>query len=113
MDTAKDLEEPAHQEFETGGTKDQPDEETAQLPDWFQKPAKPPSPDRAWNKTLPDIHRHFQPWLCSLAQMEDLRDLFNDIGVTRQVKTDLMLEEKFRDLCEEVSNFVKESKDVV
>nr|GFB68350.1 hypothetical protein [Tanacetum cinerariifolium] len=35
MHTGKDLEEPAHQEFETGGTEDQPDEETAQLPDWF------------------------------------------------------------------------------
>ncbi|GJV09967.1 hypothetical protein Tco_1351508 [Tanacetum coccineum] len=31
----------------------------------------------------------------------------------RQVETDLMLEEKFRDLCEEVSNFVKEIEDVV
>ncbi|GJU15794.1 hypothetical protein Tco_1143760 [Tanacetum coccineum] len=35
MHTAKDLEEPAHQEFETGVTKDQPNEVTAQLPDWF------------------------------------------------------------------------------
>nr|GEW95101.1 hypothetical protein [Tanacetum cinerariifolium] len=33
--------------------------------------------------------------------------------IKRQVKTKLMLEEKFGDLCEEVSNFVKESKDVV
>nr|GEV05928.1 hypothetical protein [Tanacetum cinerariifolium] len=31
----------------------------------------------------------------------------------RQVETKLMLKEKFRDLCEEVSNFVKESEDVV
>ncbi|GKB64175.1 hypothetical protein Tco_0920361 [Tanacetum coccineum] len=54
--TAKDLEEPAHQEFETGVTEDQPDEETSQLPDWFPKPAKPPTPDRDWNKTLPDTH---------------------------------------------------------
>ncbi|GKA50942.1 hypothetical protein Tco_0744138 [Tanacetum coccineum] len=46
MQTAKDLEEPAHQEFETGVTEDQPDEETSQLPDWFQKPAKPPTLDR-------------------------------------------------------------------
>ncbi|GKD67474.1 hypothetical protein Tco_1309582 [Tanacetum coccineum] len=29
------------------------------------------------------------------------------------METDLMLEEKFRDLCEEVSNFVKEIEDVV
>nr|GEU89612.1 ribonuclease H [Tanacetum cinerariifolium] len=33
--------------------------------------------------------------------------------IKRQVETKLMLEEKFQDLCEEVSNFVKESKDVV
>ncbi|GKA26028.1 retrovirus-related pol polyprotein from transposon TNT 1-94, partial [Tanacetum coccineum] len=32
MHTAKDLEEPAHQEFVTRVTKDQPDEETSQLP---------------------------------------------------------------------------------
>ncbi|GKC27523.1 hypothetical protein Tco_1034817, partial [Tanacetum coccineum] len=33
--------------------------------------------------------------------------------IKRQVETELMLEEKFRDLCEEVSNFVKETKYVV
>ncbi|GKF07649.1 hypothetical protein Tco_0041873, partial [Tanacetum coccineum] len=33
--------------------------------------------------------------------------------IKRQVETKLMLEEKFRDLCEEVSNFVKEIEDVV
>ncbi|GJT28311.1 hypothetical protein Tco_0908586 [Tanacetum coccineum] len=43
--TAKDLEEPAHLEFEIRVTKDQPDEETSQLPDWFQKPIKPPTLD--------------------------------------------------------------------
>ncbi|GJR05349.1 hypothetical protein Tco_0528333 [Tanacetum coccineum] len=41
--TVKDLQEPAHQEFETGFTKDQPVIKTTQLPDWFQKPAKPPT----------------------------------------------------------------------
>ncbi|GKE24873.1 retrovirus-related pol polyprotein from transposon TNT 1-94 [Tanacetum coccineum] len=35
MQTAKDLEEPAHQEFKTGVIKDQPDEETSHLPDWI------------------------------------------------------------------------------
>ncbi|GJU77965.1 hypothetical protein Tco_1275035 [Tanacetum coccineum] len=55
---AKDLEEPAHLEFETEVNEDQPDEETFQLPDWFKKPAKPPTPDRDWNKTLPDAHGH-------------------------------------------------------
>ncbi|GJS79042.1 hypothetical protein Tco_0728923 [Tanacetum coccineum] len=39
-----------------------------------------------------------------------LEEKFRDL---RQVETELMLEEKFRDLCEEVSNFVKEIEDVV
>ncbi|GKE69521.1 hypothetical protein Tco_1527593, partial [Tanacetum coccineum] len=43
--TAKDLEEPTHQEFKTGVTKDQPNKETSQPPDWFQKPAKSPTLD--------------------------------------------------------------------
>ncbi|GJW17960.1 hypothetical protein Tco_0025396, partial [Tanacetum coccineum] len=34
MHTAEDLEELAHREFITGDTKDKPDEETSQLPDW-------------------------------------------------------------------------------
>ncbi|GJW17918.1 hypothetical protein Tco_0025354 [Tanacetum coccineum] len=58
--TTKDLEEPAHLEFKTGVTEDQPDEETSQLPDWFQKPAKPPTPDRDWNKTLTNAHGPFK-----------------------------------------------------
>ncbi|GJY75326.1 hypothetical protein Tco_0480442 [Tanacetum coccineum] len=49
MQTAKDLEELAHQEFETGVTEDQPDEETSQLPD------------------------------CSLAQREDPHESFNEL----------------------------------
>ncbi|GJY42866.1 hypothetical protein Tco_0431079 [Tanacetum coccineum] len=67
MHTTKDLEEPAHQEFETGVTEDQQNEETPQFPDWFQTPTKLPSPDRDWNKTLPDAHGSVQPWLSSLA----------------------------------------------
>ncbi|GJR59538.1 hypothetical protein Tco_1501700 [Tanacetum coccineum] len=31
-------------------------DETTQHPDWFQKPIKPPTPDRDWNKTLPAKH---------------------------------------------------------
>ncbi|GKG23682.1 hypothetical protein Tco_0391718, partial [Tanacetum coccineum] len=49
MQTTKDLEEPAHHKFETGVTEDQPDEETSQLPD------------------------------CSLAQMEDPHESFNEL----------------------------------
>ncbi|GJS50188.1 hypothetical protein Tco_0600309 [Tanacetum coccineum] len=45
----KDLEELAHQEFDTGFTKDQHVDEPTQHPDGFQKPTKPPTPDRDWN----------------------------------------------------------------
>ncbi|GJR74898.1 uncharacterized mitochondrial protein-like protein [Tanacetum coccineum] len=79
MHTAKDLEEPIHQEFKTGVTDDQPDEETSQRPDWFQKPAKPPTPARDWNKTLPDAHGPVQPWISSLDQMKDPRESFNEL----------------------------------
>ncbi|GKA30517.1 hypothetical protein Tco_0716822 [Tanacetum coccineum] len=43
------------------------------------KPAKPPTPDRDWNKTLPDDHGPVQPWISSLAQMEDSRGSFNEL----------------------------------
>ncbi|GKC39357.1 hypothetical protein Tco_1051741, partial [Tanacetum coccineum] len=79
MHTAKDLEKPAHQEFKTGVTDDQPNEETSQLLDWFQKPTKPPTLDCDWNKTLPDAHGPVQPWLSSLARIEDPRELFNEL----------------------------------
>ncbi|GJX38421.1 hypothetical protein Tco_0251724 [Tanacetum coccineum] len=52
---------------------------TSQLLDWFQKPEKPPTPDDDWNKTLPDDHGPVQPWLSSLAQIEDPRELFNEL----------------------------------
>ncbi|GJR70729.1 hypothetical protein Tco_0016794 [Tanacetum coccineum] len=56
MHTTKDLEEPTHQE-----------------------PTKLPSPDRDWNKTLPDAHGPVQPWISSLAQMEDPRESINEL----------------------------------
>ncbi|GKB87922.1 hypothetical protein Tco_0960194 [Tanacetum coccineum] len=79
MHIAEDLEEPAHQEFVTGDTEDKPNEETSQHPDWFQKLAKPPTPDRDWNKTLPAAHRPVQPWLSTLAQKEDTSESFNEL----------------------------------
>ncbi|GJT78152.1 hypothetical protein Tco_1044877, partial [Tanacetum coccineum] len=42
----ENLEEPAHQEFNTGFTEDQHVDETTQHPSWFQKPTKPPTPGR-------------------------------------------------------------------
>ncbi|GKA75406.1 hypothetical protein Tco_0781784 [Tanacetum coccineum] len=79
MYTDKDLEEPAHQEFDIGATEEQYDEETSQHPDWFQKPAKIPTPDRDWNKTLPAIHGPVQPWLSNLAREEGPRESFDEL----------------------------------
>ncbi|GJS94380.1 hypothetical protein Tco_0801348 [Tanacetum coccineum] len=53
--------------------------QTSQLLDWFQKPAKPPTPDHDWNKTLPAAHGPVQPWLSTLAQREDTRESFNEL----------------------------------
>ncbi|GKF01597.1 hypothetical protein Tco_0028520 [Tanacetum coccineum] len=44
-----------------------------------QKLGKPPTPDRDWNKTFPDAHGPVQPWLSSLAQIEDPRESFNEL----------------------------------
>ncbi|GJT21439.1 hypothetical protein Tco_0891376 [Tanacetum coccineum] len=77
--TDKDLEEPAHQEFNIGATEEQSNEETSQHPIWFQKPAKIPTLDRDWNKTLPVVHGLVQPWLSNLAQEEGPRESFYEL----------------------------------
>ncbi|GJS20735.1 hypothetical protein Tco_0449367 [Tanacetum coccineum] len=41
---------------------------------WFQKPAKLPTPDRDWNKTLPAVHGPAQPWLRNLAREDGPSD---------------------------------------
>nr|GEU37431.1 hypothetical protein [Tanacetum cinerariifolium] len=43
------------------------------------KQAKPPTPNCYWNKMLPTIHRPIQPWIGTLAQNEDPRELFNKL----------------------------------
>ncbi|GJS15750.1 hypothetical protein Tco_0410222 [Tanacetum coccineum] len=79
MHTDKDLEEPTHQEFNIGATAEQSDEETSQHPDLSQKHAKPPTPDRDWNKTLPAIHGPVQPWLSNLAREEGPHESFDEL----------------------------------
>ncbi|GJT89611.1 hypothetical protein Tco_1078456 [Tanacetum coccineum] len=69
---------PADQEFETGVQDEQADEEVQHLPDWFQKPTRLPSPDHAWNTSVPAVHETVQPWLSSLAQ-QDPRESFDEL----------------------------------
>nr|GFB24913.1 hypothetical protein [Tanacetum cinerariifolium] len=77
--TTQDLEEPSHQEFETGDADDQPIVEASQHPKWFQKQKKPPTPDSAWNKTLPATHGSIQTWISDLAKQADSRSSFNEL----------------------------------
>nr|GEV64912.1 hypothetical protein [Tanacetum cinerariifolium] len=79
MQTTQDLEEPSHQEFETGAADDQPVAEAFQHPEWFQKQTKPPTPDRAWNKTLPATHESIQPWISDLAKQVESHTSFNEL----------------------------------
>ncbi|GJV57489.1 hypothetical protein Tco_1458494 [Tanacetum coccineum] len=69
---------PADQEFETGVQDEQAEEEVQHLPDWFQKPTRLPSPDHAWNTSVPAVHETVQPWLSSLAQ-QDPRESFDEL----------------------------------
>nr|GEU92259.1 copia protein [Tanacetum cinerariifolium] len=70
---------PRQLEFETGATDDQPVEEASYHPHWFQKQAKPLTPDRPWNKTLSATPGHIQPWISNLAKKADSRNSFNEL----------------------------------
>ncbi|GJS53067.1 hypothetical protein Tco_0626429 [Tanacetum coccineum] len=73
---------PAHQEFETGVHDEQAEEEVHHLPDWFQQPKRLPSPDHAWNKSVPAVHESVQPWLSNLAKRQDPRESFDELTDT-------------------------------
>nr|GEZ03605.1 hypothetical protein [Tanacetum cinerariifolium] len=62
-----------------GAVDDQPIAEASQHLEWFQIQKKPPTPDRAWNKTLPATHRSIQPWISDLAKQADSRSSFNKL----------------------------------
>ncbi|GJW27540.1 hypothetical protein Tco_0044415 [Tanacetum coccineum] len=44
----------------------------------FQQPTRLPSPDHAWNKSVPAVHESVQPWLSNLAQ-QDPRESFDEL----------------------------------
>nr|GFC47132.1 hypothetical protein [Tanacetum cinerariifolium] len=78
MQTAFEMEEPSHPEFETGAD-DQPIVEPSQHPEWFCQQKKPPTPDHDCNKTLPTTHRSIQPWISELAKQSDSCSSFNEL----------------------------------
>ncbi|GKC86966.1 hypothetical protein Tco_1147615 [Tanacetum coccineum] len=82
MQSTEFFEAPAHQEFETSVHDAQPEEEVHPLPDWFQQPNRLPSPDHAWNKSVPAVHESVQPWLSNLARRQDPRESFDELTDT-------------------------------
>ncbi|GJW11341.1 hypothetical protein Tco_1577168 [Tanacetum coccineum] len=78
MQSTDVFERSADQEFETGIQDEQEEEEVQHVPDWFQQPTRLPSPDHAWNKTVPAVQETVQPWLSNLAQ-QDPRESFDEL----------------------------------
>nr|GEZ09189.1 hypothetical protein [Tanacetum cinerariifolium] len=78
MQTTCQMEEPLHPVFEIGAN-DQPIVQTSQHPEWFSQPRRPPSPDRAWNATLPAAQGDAQSWISDLARQTDARLSFNKL----------------------------------
>nr|GFB93027.1 hypothetical protein [Tanacetum cinerariifolium] len=72
------MEEPPHPVFETGAD-DQPIVQTSTHPEWFSQPRRPPSPDRAWNTTLPAAQGDAQSWISDLARQTNARSSFNEL----------------------------------
>nr|GFA18247.1 hypothetical protein [Tanacetum cinerariifolium] len=58
---------------------DQPIVQSSRHPEWFSQQQKPPTPNRAWNKTLPAVHGSIQPWISELAKQADTRSSFNEL----------------------------------
>nr|GEZ01682.1 hypothetical protein [Tanacetum cinerariifolium] len=79
-----------------GAADDQPIAEASQHPEWFQTLMKPPTPDRAWNKTLPATHGSIQPWISDLAKQADSRSSFNELMDTPSLVELEFLEEVYK-----------------
>nr|GEV68961.1 hypothetical protein [Tanacetum cinerariifolium] len=76
--TTQEMEEPLHPEFKRGAD-DQPITEPSQHLEWFSQQKKPPTPDRAYNKTFLTTHESIQPWISKLAKQTDSRSSFNEL----------------------------------
>nr|GFB18074.1 hypothetical protein [Tanacetum cinerariifolium] len=78
VQTTYQIEETPHSVFETGAD-DQPIVQTSKHPEWFSQPRRPPSPDRAWNTTLPAAQGDAQSWISDLARQTDARSSFDEL----------------------------------
>ncbi|GJX53340.1 hypothetical protein Tco_0281709 [Tanacetum coccineum] len=99
---------PADQEFKTGVQDEQAEEEVQHLPDWFQKPTRLPSPDHAWNTSVPAVHETVQPWLSNLAHSKTLESAGPTFELMKGTCKSLTELEYF---CEEVYKATTEKLD--
>ncbi|GKA14597.1 hypothetical protein Tco_0694243 [Tanacetum coccineum] len=64
---------------QTGGLKEEEKRRANIFLNWFQQPTRLPSPDHAWNKSVPAVHETVQPWLSNLARRQDPRESFDEL----------------------------------
>nr|GFA79076.1 hypothetical protein [Tanacetum cinerariifolium] len=57
----------------------EPVQTTCQMEETPHPPRRPPSPDRAWNTTLPAAQGDAQSWISDLARQTDARSSFNEL----------------------------------
>ncbi|GJS31440.1 hypothetical protein Tco_0492060 [Tanacetum coccineum] len=81
MQSTMSFEAPSTSGVETD-VHDKTEERYYPLPDWFQQPKRLPSPDRAWNKSVPADYESVQPWLSNLARRQDPRESFDELTDT-------------------------------
>ncbi|GJR52427.1 hypothetical protein Tco_1402948 [Tanacetum coccineum] len=80
---------------------EQTEEEVQHLPDWFQKPTRLPSPDHAWNTSVPAVHETVQPWLSSLAQ-QDPRESADERHLQKLTELEYFCEEVYKATTEKL-----------
>nr|GEW08587.1 hypothetical protein [Tanacetum cinerariifolium] len=66
-------------QFQPKSLDDQPDNEVAHKHDWFQKPNKPLTHDRAWNKSKSVDFRPPQKWISTIAKARQPPCTFNEL----------------------------------
>ncbi|GJW70817.1 hypothetical protein Tco_0127734 [Tanacetum coccineum] len=82
---------------------DQPDNEAAPKHDWFQKPDKPPTPDRAWNKSKSVDFRPPQKWISTIAKARQPPRTFDELmGTPIDFSAYVMNHHKIDNLTQEI-----------
>ncbi|GJZ23633.1 hypothetical protein Tco_0561092 [Tanacetum coccineum] len=65
-----------------GDNEDQPNVEETPMDDWFKKPNKPPTPDRAWNDGKSIDSRPPQKWISNIAKARQPPRTFDELMST-------------------------------